>query len=66
MAAQAEVKVWALAEALAEEWVEAEWEAAVPAQGRVENAFVLNAELNWHTRPVNPVTASAVPNAAQS
>ncbi|MFA5400781.1 MAG: hypothetical protein WC169_03260 [Dehalococcoidia bacterium] len=64
--AQAEVKAWVLAEAQAEEWVEVEWEAVVPAQGRAENVFVLNAELKWHTRPVNPVIASAVPNAAQS
>jgi len=64
--AQAEVKAWVLAEAPAEEWVEEEWEAVVPAQGRAENVFVLNAELKWHTRRENPVTASAVPNAAQS
>lgn len=65
MAAQAEVRAWALAEAPAEEWVAEEWEAAVPAQDRAGTVFALNAELKWHTRQVNPVTASAVPNAAQ-
>jgi len=65
VAAQAEVRAWVLAEAPAEEGVEVEWEAVVPVQGRAENVFVLNAELKWHTRSVNPATVSSAANALQ-
>lgn len=42
MVVPVEVKAWALAEAPAEEWVAAEWEATVPAQDLVETVFALN------------------------